>query len=375
MRKCQKNTCPAGIATQDPVLRKNFKGQADFVINYFYFVAEEAREIMASLGIRKIDDLIGRVDLLDKKQINDSIKAHDLSFKKIFFKVASSDSTYNTTKQQHDIDKALDSKFLNEVQNKKKNNKELSINSSVANTNRAVGTLISNAVTKNKKELADNFITLNLQGTAGQSFGAFLAKGITLNLTGEANDYVGKGLSGGIIKIRKAAEFSGKADENIIAGNTCLYGATSGKAFLNGRCGERFAVRNSGATAICEGCGDHGCEYMTGGTVMILGPVNRNFGAGMSGGIAYVYDPEHTLNNYLAAGNFIVSYCNEDSKHLGDFNDKTNIYNLLQEHVAATDSHKAAQILNDFDHELENFAKVLPQEYLKALQSINKENA
>lgn len=375
MRKCQKNTCPAGIATQDPVLRKNFKGQADFVINYFYFVAEEAREIMASLGIRKIDDLIGRVDLLDKKQINDSIKAHDLSFKKIFFKVASSDSTYNTTKQQHDIDKALDSKFLNEVQNSLKNNKELSINSSVANTNRAVGTLISNAVTKNKKELADNFITLNLQGTAGQSFGAFLAKGITLNLTGEANDYVGKGLSGGIIKIRKAAEFSGKADENIIAGNTCLYGATSGKAFLNGRCGERFAVRNSGATAICEGCGDHGCEYMTGGTVMILGPVNRNFGAGMSGGIAYVYDPEHTLNNYLAAGNFIVSYCNEDSKHLGDFNDKTNIYNLLQEHVAATDSHKAAQILNDFDHELENFAKVLPQEYLKALQSINKENA
>ncbi|MDM8119307.1 glutamate synthase large subunit [Succinatimonas hippei] len=375
MRKCQKNTCPAGIATQDPVLRKNFKGQADFVINYFYFVAEEAREIMASLGIRKIDDLIGRVDLLDKKQINDSIKAHDLSFKKIFFKVASSDSTYNTTKQQHDIDKALDSKFLNEVQNSLKNNKELSINSSVANTNRAVGTLISNAVTKNKKELADNFITLNLQGTAGQSFGAFLAKGITLNLTGEANDYVGKGLSGGIIKIRKAAEFSGKADENIIAGNTCLYGATSGKAFLNGRCGERFAVRNSGATAICEGCGDHGCEYMTGGTVMILGPVNRNFGAGMSGGIAYVYDPEHTLNNYLAAGNFIVSYCNEDSKHHGDFNDKTNIYNLLQEHVAATDSHKAAQILNDFDHELENFAKVLPQEYLKALQSINKENA
>ena len=375
MRKCQKNTCPAGIATQDPVLRKNFKGQADFVINYFYFVAEEAREIMASLGIRKIDDLIGRVDLLDKKQINDSIKAHDLSFKKIFFRVASSDSTYNTTKQQHDIDKALDSKFLNEVQKKKKNNKELSINSSVANTNRAVGTLISNAVTKNKKELADNFITLNLQGTAGQSFGAFLAKGITLNLTGEANDYVGKGLSGGIIKIRKAAEFSGKADENIIAGNTCLYGATSGKAFLNGRCGERFAVRNSGATAICEGCGDHGCEYMTGGTVMILGPVNRNFGAGMSGGIAYVYDPEHTLNNYLAAGNFIVSYCNEDSKHPGDFNDKTNIYNLLQEHVAATDSHKAAQILNDFDHELENFAKVLPQEYLKALQSINKENA
>lgn len=375
MRKCQKNTCPAGIATQDPVLRKNFKGQADFVINYFYFVAEEAREIMASLGIRKIDDLIGRVDLLDKKQINDSIKAHDLSFKKIFFKVASSDSTYNTTKQQHDIDKALDSKFLNEVQNSLKNNKELSINSSVANTNRAVGTLISNAVTKNKKELADNFITLNLQGTAGQSFGAFLAKGITLNLTGEANDYVGKGLSGGIIKIRKAAEFSGKADENIIAGNTCLYGATSGKAFLNGRCGERFAVRNSGATAICEGCGDHGCEYMTGGTVMILGPVNRNFGAGMSGGIAYVYDPEHTLNNYLAAGNFIVSYCSEDSKHPGDFNDKTNIYNLLQEHVAATDSHKAAQILNDFDHELENFAKVLPQEYLKALQSINKENA
>lgn len=375
MRKCQKNTCPAGIATQDPVLRKNFKGQADFVINYFYFVAEEAREIMASLGIRKIDDLIGRVDLLDKKQINDSIKAHDLSFKKIFFKVASSDSTYNTTKQQHDIDKALDSKFLNEVQNSLKNNKELSINSSVANTNRAVGTLISNAVTKNKKELADNFITLNLQGTAGQSFGAFLSKGITLNLTGEANDYVGKGLSGGIIKIRKAAEFSGKADENIIAGNTCLYGATSGKAFLNGRCGERFAVRNSGATAICEGCGDHGCEYMTGGTVMILGPVNRNFGAGMSGGIAYVYDPEHTLNNYLAAGNFIVSYCNEDSKHPGDFNDKTNIYNLLQEHVAATDSHKAAQILNDFDHELENFAKVLPQEYLKALQSINKENA
>lgn len=375
MRKCQKNTCPAGIATQDPILRKNFKGQADFVINYFYFVAEEAREIMASLGIRKLDDLIGKVDLLDKKQISDSIKAHDLSFKKIFFKAESSDSAYNTTKQHHEIEKSLDSRILNQVENAIKSDKALSIDSKVANTDRAVGTLISNLITKQKRDFADDFITLNLNGTAGQSFGAFLVKGITLNLTGEANDYVGKGLSGGIIKVRKASDFSGNADENIIAGNTCLYGATSGKVFLNGKCGERFAVRNSGATAVCEGCGDHGCEYMTGGTVMILGSVNRNFGAGMSGGIAYVYDPKHELKNFLAKGNFIVTYCDKSSKHQDGFNDKTEIYSLLKEHLAATDSQKAARILANFDNELENFAKVLPEEYLKALNGLNKENA
>ena len=356
-------------------MRKNFKGQADFVINYFYFVAEEAREIMASLGIRKLDDLIGKVNLLDKKQISDSIKAHDLSFKKIFFKAESSDSAYNTTKQHHEIEKSLDSRILNQVEKAVKSDKALSIDSKVANTDRAVGTLISNLITKQKRDFADDFITLNLNGTAGQSFGAFLVKGITLNLTGEANDYVGKGLSGGIIKVRKASDFSGNADENIIAGNTCLYGATSGKVFLNGKCGERFAVRNSGATAVCEGCGDHGCEYMTGGTVMILGSVNRNFGAGMSGGIAYVYDPKHELKNFLAKGNFIVTYCDKSSKHQDGFNDKTEIYSLLKEHLAATDSQKAARILADFDNELENFAKVLPEEYLKALKDLNKENA
>ena len=375
MRKCQKNTCPAGIATQDPLLRKHFKGSPENVINYFNFVAREVREIMASLGVKSFNDLIGRVDLLDRVANDHFVKAHNLSLKKIFFKVTSDDSTFNTTKQHHEIEKALDSKFLPKVKEALAQNKPIVIDSPVYNINRAVGTLTSNEVTQHKASLADNFIEYKLHGTAGQSFGAFLQQGVTLNLSGEANDYVGKGLSGGIIKVYPSENFKGEADKNIIAGNTCMYGATSGKVFLSGKCGERFAVRNSGAVAVCEGIGDHGCEYMTGGTVLILGSVGRNFGAGMSGGIAYVYDENDDFKEHLAQGNFILSYCQKSKKANADGADEKAIKALLEEHVAATGSVKARNILDNFDKEIGKFCKVLPQEYLKALQAMKKEVA
>ncbi len=376
MRKCQKNTCPAGIATQDPDLRKQFVGQPENVINYFYFVAREVRQIMASLGVRNFNDLIGHTELLVQDNLKQFEKSRNLSFKKILFKVQSPDSSYQTVEQVHEIDKSLDFKFAPQVEKALNEGHNLVIEHNVVNVNRSVGTYLSGLITRKGVDLQDHAITLKLHGTAGQSAGAFLKKGLTLSLRGEANDYVGKGLSGGIISICKDENFRGRADENIIAGNTCLYGATSGKAFISGRVGERFAVRNSGASCVCEGLGDHGCEYMTGGTVVVLGTTGRNFAAGMSGGIAYVYDPCDALKGNLSSGQFEVvrlgtpeaqgSLCHDG------YADKELLKALLTEHQELTSSQKAQEILASFEENLSSFVKVMPLEYRKALSALKE---
>ncbi|MBI1835549.1 MAG: glutamate synthase subunit alpha, partial [Burkholderiales bacterium] len=296
MRKCHLNTCPVGVATQDPELRKKFSGKPEHVVNYFFFVAEEARQIMAQLGIRTYDELIGRVDLLDKSKAISHWKAKGLDFSRIFYQVDCADDVAirHLDSQDHGLEKALDNKLIAQAKLALDTGEKVSFIQPIKNLNRTVGAMLSGEVAKRYGHagLPDDTIHIQLQGTAGQSAGAFLAHGVTLDLVGEGNDYVGKGLSGGRIIIRPNTEFRGWAVDNIICGNTVLYGAISGEAFINGVAGERFAVRNSGAIAIIEGTGDHGCEYMTGGTVIVLGSTGRNFAAGMSGGIAYVYDPE-----------------------------------------------------------------------------------
>ena len=367
MRKCQKNTCPAGIATQDPQLRKNFVGKAQDVINYFNFVAQEVREIMASLGIAKFDDLIGHTELLEKENLEDFVKAQSLSFEKILFKADLHDSPHFKVPQVHDIQQSLDFKLKDEVLEQLLSHKPLSLDLKVKNTDRALGTYLSGQIVHHNLKLEDDFLTLNLKGTAGQSLGAFLTYGITLNLTGEANDYVGKGLCGGLIVIKQDPKFKGKPSENIIAGNTCLYGATEGKAFISGKVGERFAVRNSGATAICEGAGDHLCEYMTGGTVIVLGEIGRNFAAGMSGGIAYIFDPKKEILRHLTPSHedFLISYLQEQ-----DVEDLKVLENLIKEHHKRTASAKALEILENFKEVSSCFVKVIAKGYQKSLQQL-----
>ena len=382
MRKCQKNTCPTGIATQDPELRKQFIGTPEQLENYFHYVAREVRELMASLGIAKFDDLIGHSELLEKVSDSEFEKARNLSFEKIFFKdpAFKDEIAHHAIKQQHEIDKALDKQFEAKIKEAIKNNTPVTFETPVVNVNRSVGTYSSGVVAKAVagKKLDDNFITINLTGTAGQSFGAFLEKGITLNLSGLANDYVGKGMSGGIIAIHKSALFDGDPQDNIIAGNTCLYGATSGLALFSGVAGERFAVRNSGADAVAEGCGDHGCEYMTGGTVVILGKTGRNFAAGMSGGMAYVYDKDNTFKNHISKGSFYVSNVVKASKadlsiplHK-NMSDEEVLKDLLTKHLNATGSDVARKILENFDVEIHHFVKVFPVEYFNALKAMKE---
>ncbi|MGN1280741.1 MAG: glutamate synthase-related protein, partial [Succinivibrio sp.] len=380
MRKCQKNTCPTGIATQDPELRKQFIGTPEQLENYFHYVAREVRELMAQLGIRKFDDLIGHPELLEKIDDSEFEKARNLSFEKIFFKdpAFEQETAHHAIAQQHEIDKALDKKYEAEITEAIDKNSPIVIKTNVVNVNRSVGTYTSGLIAARKAELSDNFVTFNLTGTAGQSFGAFLEKGITLNLSGLANDYVGKGMSGGIIAVHKNEAFDGDPQENIIGGNTCLYGATSGEAFFSGVCGERFAVRNSGADAVAEGCGDHGCEYMTGGTVVILGNTGRNFAAGMSGGMAYIYDQDGTFKSKLSKGAFHVSNVVKESKadpviplHKGK-SDEAVLKELLTKHMNMTSSEVAKKILENFDVELGKFVKVFPVEYFNALNAMKE---
>src|SRR5690606_9662911 len=296
MRKCHLNTCPVGVATQDPVLRKKFAGQPEHVVNYFFFVAEEVREIMAQLGIRKFDELIGRADLLDMKPGISHWKARGLDYSRIFYRPAIADGTpvYHTETQDHGLEKALDNQLIELAKPALERAERVSIDLPVKNVNRTVGAMLSGRVAEKYGHagLPTDTIHVKLTGTAGQSFGAFLTRGVTFELNGEGNDYVGKGLSGGRIIVRPVREFRGNTLDNIIVGNTVLYGATEGEVYFAGVGGERFAVRNSGATAVVEGVGDHGCEYMTGGTIVVLGNTGRNFAAGMSGGVAYVLDEQ-----------------------------------------------------------------------------------
>ena len=383
MRKCHLNTCPVGIATQDPELRKRFSGQPEHVVNFFFFVAEEAREIMASMGISKFNDLIGRSDLLDKQKGIEHWKINGLDFSKIFYQPEMKNNIikYNTEKQDHGLEKALDNELIKKASAVIKNKSSIEFNVLITNVNRTVGTMLSHEVAKRygNAGLPEDSIKININGTAGQSFGAFLAKGITFNLNGEGNDYVGKGLCGGKIIIQPPSESNCIAEENIIVGNTTMYGATSGEAYFNGIGGERFCVRNSGASAVIEGVGNHGCEYMTGGTVVVLGRTGQNFAAGMSGGVAYIYDPKKSFKKYCNLSMVTLHKVEKENietdtpKHL-NLPDKVILKTLIEKHCQYTNSNIAEKILNDWDAELENFVKVMPIEYKRALieMKVNK---
>ncbi|WP_411354140.1 glutamate synthase large subunit [Sutterella wadsworthensis] len=382
MRKCQKNTCPAGIATQDPALRRQFVGRPEHVENYFHFVAREVREIMAQLGVAKFDDLIGHVEYLRKCSGLDGLKASKLSLEKILYKLPNPKGfpLLSTEPQDHELEKAFDLRYAAELSEALKAKRPMRVQTRVGNTDRAVGTMLSGiAAQEAQGELPDDFALFELVGTAGQSFGAFLGKGISLRLTGGANDYVGKGLSGGSIAVKKSSSFDGRPNENVIAGNACLYGATSGEAFISGVVGERFAVRNSGASTVAEGCGDHGCEYMTGGTAVILGRTGRNFAAGMSGGIAYVWDPNDELAAKMSDGAFELSHVlpaseqgSDEPLHYGQ-KDEVLLKRLVERHAELTGSPTAREMLADWPAALGRFTKVFPLEYKHALASLKKE--
>ena len=390
MRKCHLNTCPVGVATQDPVLRAKFQGKPEHVVNYFFFVAEEARQIMAQLGIRSVNELIGRTDLLDKSKAISHWKARGLDFTRIFHQpdVPASEPHYQVEEQDHGLGKALDHRLIAQAQWALDKGEKVSFISPVKNVNRTVGTMLSGEVARRygHEGLPDDTIHIQLQGTAGQSAGAFLAHGITLDLVGEGNDYVGKGLSGGRIIVRPNTEFRGWAIDNIIVGNTVLYGAIAGEAFINGVAGERFAVRNSGATAVVEGTGDHGCEYMTGGTVVVLGTTGRNFAAGMSGGVAYVYDPDGEFakkcNMAMVTLEPVLPGIDQEAKmdravwHSitrggGPQTDEAILKGLIERHFKYTGSTRARNLLDAWAEGRSKFVKVFPIEYKRALSELN----
>ncbi|MER2538218.1 MAG: glutamate synthase-related protein [Azonexus sp.] len=376
MRKCHLNTCPVGVATQDPVLRKRFTGQPEHVVNYFFFVAEEVREIMAQLGIRKFDDLVGRADLLDTRPGIEHWKAKGLDFTKVFYQpnVPTDVSRRHTEIQDHGLDKALDHKLIKEAKLALEKGQKVQIETTIINVNRTCGTMLSGEVARRygNDGLPDDTIHVKLTGTAGQAFGAFLAKGVTLELTGEGNDYVGKGLSGGRIIIKPSPDFRGNTQENIIVGNTVMYGSTDGEAFLAGVGGERFAVRNSGGSAVVEGVGDHGCEYMTGGTIAVLGMTGRNFAAGMSGGIAYVLDADGSFKTRANLAQVALEKVLPASRQTGEplhngIADETQLKELITRHAEYTGSLTAKALLADWDASREKFVKVYPHEYKRAL--------
>lgn len=382
MRKCHLNTCPVGIATQDAVLRKKFSGKPEAVVNFFFFIAEEVRQIMAQLGIHQFDDLIGRVDLLDMREGVEHWKAKGLDFSRVFAQstAATEVPRLHTSQQDHGLDQALDQQLIKQAQATLTQGKPVKIQTQVKNIHRTVGAMLSGEFIKHFPEgLADDTLQVQCSGTGGQSFAAFLAKGITFDLVGEANDYTGKGLSGGRLIVRPSKAFKGQAINNIIVGNTVLYGATSGAAFFNGVAGERFAVRLSGASAVVEGVGDHGCEYMTGGTVVVLGQTGRNFAAGMSGGVAYVYDENNQFpqncNTAQVALEPLLNMAEQIAFGIPLHNGKADevvLKELLEAHLLLTGSPRAQALLADWDASKTRFIKVFPHEYRHALEQLNK---
>ena len=384
MRKCHLNTCPVGEATQDPVLRKRFSGRPEHVVNYFFFVAEEVRQIMAQLGIRKFDELIGRADLLDTRKGIDHWKAKGLDFSRLFAQpnVPADVPRYHVENQDHGLENNLDTRLIEKSRPAIDKGEKVQFIELARNVNRTVGAKLSGVLTKVHPEgLPDDTIRIQLEGTGGQSFGAFLAKGITLYLIGEANDYTGKGLSGGRIVVRPSIDFRGVAHENIIVGNTVMFGATTGEAFFSGVGGERFAVRLSGATAVVEGTGDHGCEYMTGGTVVVLGKTGRNFAAGMSGGIAYVYDVDGQFasrcNTAMVSLEKVTSTTEQHasmpkSVWHREQTDEAQLKKLLEEHNRWTGSKRARELLDTWAESRGKFIKVFPSEYKRALGEIHE---
>jgi glutamate synthase domain-containing protein 2/glutamate synthase domain-containing protein 3 len=382
MRKCHLNTCPVGVATQDPVLRARFQGRPEHVVNYLFFVAEEARGIMARLGVTTFDELIGRIDLLDTRKGIAHWKARGLDFGRILqpAKAPPEVARRHVESQDHGLEKALDHRLIEKCRPALERGEKVQLIEGVRNVNRTVGAMLSGELIRRHPEgLPDQTVFIQTEGTGGQSFGAFLAPGITLYLIGDANDYTGKGLSGGRIAIRPSIDFRGDATENIVVGNTVLYGATSGEAFFRGVAGERFAVRLSGATAVVEGTGDHGCEYMTGGTVVVLGKTGRNFAAGMSGGIAYVYDVDGQFTSrcntsMVSLGKVLPAAEQEKTVepaiwHRGECDEKL-LRNLLAEHHKWTGSLRARAILDHWAEERGRFVKVFPNEYRRALAEL-----
>ncbi len=381
MRKCHLNTCPVGVATQDPVLRKKFTGQPEHVVNFFFFIAEEVRELMAQMGVRRFDELIGRADLLETKKGVAHWKAKGLDFSRIFHMpdMPREVARHHCETQDHGLGGALDHELIRQAKPALESQLKVRIETSIRNLNRTAGTMLSGEVAQRYGHtgLPDDTIHIALSGTAGQSFAAFLAHGVTMELTGQANDYVGKGLSGGRVVVKQHADFKGNPLENIIVGNTVLYGAIAGEAYFRGVAGERFAVRNSGASAVVEGTGDHGCEYMTGGTVAVLGTTGRNFGAGMSGGVAYVLDEDGSFKNRCNTAMVeleVLSDVLTPASHLG-IADTVLLRSLIENHAKYTGSQRALDILGNWPKWSRLFVKVMPTEYRRALNAMYEKNA
>ncbi|MDA0339951.1 MAG: glutamate synthase-related protein, partial [Proteobacteria bacterium] len=395
MRKCHLNTCPVGIAPQAPELRKKFTGQPEHVINFFFFVAEEVRALMAQMGFRNLDELIGRTDMLDVQKAENHWKAHGLDFGKLFYRPDAGPevATHNSQTQNHDIYEILDRTFIEQAAATLDGGAPVTIEMPIRNFNRTTGAMLSGEVAKRygHKGLPDESIHIKLTGTAGQSFGAFLARGVSLELAGEANDYVGKGISGGRIAIYPHPDSPVEPTESMIVGNTVLYGAVTGECYFNGVAGERFAVRNSGAVAVVEGVGDHGCEYMTGGVVVVIGKTGRNFAAGMSGGIAYVLDEdddfEKRCNMSMVDLEPIPAEDEVSERRMhqrGDMEthglvdimrdmtryDSARLQNLLENHLHYTGSARAKEILDNWPNYIGKFMKVMPVDYRRALQDM-----
>jgi len=382
MRKCHLNTCPVGVATQDPVLRQKFSGKPEHVINYFFFVAEEMRQIMAQLGFKTVQEMVGQSHFLDMKKGIEHWKASGLDFTRLLYTPPPypGDTLYHSKSQDHGLEKALDHVLIAKSRAAIDHGERVQFMEVTRNVNRSVGAMLSGALTKVHPEgLPDDTLRIQLEGTGGQSFGAFLASGITLYLIGDANDYTGKGLSGGRVVVRPSLDFRGNSSENIIVGNTVMYGATSGEAYFSGVAGERFAVRLSGATAVVEGTGDHGCEYMTGGTVAVLGKTGRNFAAGMSGGLAYVYDEDGEFatraNTAMVSLEPVLTSAEQTAKvgsgalHRG-MSDEELLKKLLEDHHRWTGSKRARELLDTWAQSRLKFVKVFPLEYQRALKEM-----
>jgi glutamate synthase (NADPH/NADH) large chain len=365
MRVCHLDTCPVGIATQNPTLRAKFAGKPEFVVNFFEFVAQEVRELLAELGFRSLAEVIGHAELLDTRQAVEHWKASGLDLSPILHvpEFDPAQDRFCTKAQDHGLDRALDNTLIELAEPALARGEAVEIDLPIRNVNRTVGTMLGHEVTKRHggDGLPDGTVSITLTGSAGQSFGAFVPRGITLRLHGDANDYLGKGLSGGRIVVRPHEDAPFVAEENIVAGNVILYGATGGEVFLRGLVGERFCVRNSGALAVVEGVGDHGCEYMTGGRVVVLGPTGRNFGAGMSGGIAFVHDPGRDLYTRLNREMVDLDPLEQE--------DKDWLRDTVRAHLRETGSPVAERLLDAWHTEVDRFAKVMPKDYKRVLEA------
>ena len=362
MRKCHANTCPVGVATQDPKLRERFRGHYQYVVNYFQFLAQEVREYLAEMGFTRLNDIVGRTDLIEIAPAEPGSKSSLLDFSRMLHRVDNGTALHRVMPQQHDIDGVLDVTMIAAAREAIENRREVSLEYTIGNTDRSVGAMLSGAIASRYGEagLPDDTIQVKFRGSAGQSFGAFLTRGINFRLEGEANDYLGKGLSGGRIAVHPPVRSTFAAEDNTIAGNTLLYGATSGEVYINGRVGERFAVRNSGAIAVVEGVGDHCCEYMTGGRVVVLGETGRNFAAGMSGGVAYVWDKNRKFDYF----------CNMDMVELSLVEDaaaRKELHELIRQHYFYTSSSLARTMLDNWNRYVEEFIQVTPIEFKKVL--------